>query len=181
MGEAVVALKRGRELRWILSCSPLGCCWLFAARQSVFLRLEAGRRRIIFSRQIQKICYVRAFRVAMSFKSSLILTAVIGLFFSTQVFPVTSPMEMTKGDCAKMVCAMGCCANKACCAAMEQHRTTQPIHGASRLDLSLAVVKLRDFAPLYFLPPVLRSFAFRDDAHAGHTPPLLAVTCIRLI
>jgi len=64
---------------------------------------------------------------------------------------------------------------------MEQHRTTQPIHGASRLDLSLAVVKLRDFAPLYFLPPVLRSFAFRDDAHAGHTPPLLAVTCIRLI
>jgi hypothetical protein len=115
------------------------------------------------------------------FAKSLILTLVISLFFSTQVFPVTSPAEMTNGACAKMECAMGCCANKACCAATEQHRAPRPIHGASRPDLQLATIKLRDFAPLYFLPPALRSFAIRDDARAGHTPPLLAVNCIRLI
>src|SRR5580658_2689462 len=114
-------------------------------------------------------------------KASLILTLVMSLFFSTQVFPVTSPAEMTKGDCAKMECAMGCCANKACCAAMEQHRAPKPMEGASRAGLQLAAIRLRDFAPLYFLPPALRSFAIRDDAHAGHAPPLLAVNCIRLI
>lgn len=114
-------------------------------------------------------------------KTSLILTIVMNLFFSTQVFPVTSPAEMARGECAKMECAMGCCANKACCAATEQHRTQQPIHGASHLDLQLAAVRFRDFAPIYFLPPAPRSFAIRDDALAGHTPPLLAANCIRLI
>ena len=114
-------------------------------------------------------------------KVSLILALAISLFFSTQVFPVTSPAEMTKGDCARMECAMGCCANKTCCAAMEQHRTQQPIHETSHPDLQLATITLRNFAPLYFLPPALRSFAIRDDAHAGHTPPPLAVNCIRLI
>jgi hypothetical protein len=64
---------------------------------------------------------------------------------------------------------------------MEQHRAPKPVHGTSRLDAQLAAVRLRDFVPLYFLPPALRSFAIRDDAHAGHAPPLLAVTCIRLI
>ena len=117
----------------------------------------------------------------MSAKAPLILALVASLFFSTQAFPFTSPLEMTKGDCAKMECAIGCCANKACCAAMQQHRAPQPIHGTPRLNLQLAAIGLRDFAPLYFLPPALRSFVIRDDAHAGHTPPPLAVNCIRLI
>jgi hypothetical protein len=115
-------------------------------------------------------------------KASLILTVVVGLFFSTQVFPVTFPLEMTRGNCAKMECTMGCCANKACCAAMQQHRTPQPIHRTtSRPDLQLATLKLRDVAPLYFLPPALGSLVVRDEAQAGHTPPPLAVNCIRLI
>jgi len=114
-------------------------------------------------------------------KAYLILILALGLFFSTQLFPVTSPVQMTKGDCAKMDCATGCCADKACCATMQQHRTPQPIHGTSRPDIQLAAIRLRDFAPLYFLPPALRSFVIRDDARAGHTPPLLAVNCIRLI
>jgi hypothetical protein len=114
-------------------------------------------------------------------KTSLILTLMVSMFFSTQVFPVASQVEMTKGVCANRDCAMGCCANKACCAAMEQHRTPQPAHGGSHQNLQLAAIRLRDSAPLYFLQPALRSFAIRDDAHAGHTPPLLAVTCIRLI
>jgi len=114
-------------------------------------------------------------------KAAVILALVISLFFSTQVFPVTSPVEMTKGDCAKMECRMGCCGNKACCAAMEQHRAPKPIHATACVDLQLATLGLRDFAPLYFLPPARPSFAIRDDACAGHTPPLLAVTCIRLI
>jgi len=80
-----------------------------------------------------------------------------------------------------MRCAMGCCANKACCDAMEQNRAPKPIHETSRADFQLAVIKFRDFAPLYFLPPRPPSFAFRDDADSGHTPPLLAVICIRLI
>ncbi|MGA3171988.1 MAG: hypothetical protein ABSE62_13355 [Chthoniobacteraceae bacterium] len=114
-------------------------------------------------------------------KASLILTLVVSLFFSTQVFPVASPAEMTRGDCAKTECAMGCCGNKACCAAMEQHRAPNPIHDSSRLDLQLAAIKLREFAPLYIFPPAPASFALRDDARPGHTPPLLAVICIRLI
>jgi hypothetical protein len=119
--------------------------------------------------------------IAMLAKTPLILALVASLFFSTQAFPFTSPVEIKKGDCAKMECAMGCCANKTCCAAMQQHRAQQPIHETSRLDLQLAAIGSRDFAPLYFLPPALRSFVIRDDARAGHTPPLLAVNCIRLI
>jgi hypothetical protein len=114
-------------------------------------------------------------------KLSLLLTLAVSLCFSTQVFPVTYPVEMTKGACAKTGCTMGCCSSKACCAAVEDHRTPKPIHETSRPDIQVAAVRLRDFAPLCFLPPAPASFAFRDDAQAGHTPPLLAVTCIRLI
>jgi len=114
-------------------------------------------------------------------KDTFILTLVTSLFLSTQVFPVTSPVEMTKVECAKMECTMGCCAKKVCCAAMEQHRAPKPIHETLRVDLQLAAVRLRDFTPVYFLPPALRSFVIRDDARARHTPPLLAVNCIRLI
>jgi hypothetical protein len=113
-------------------------------------------------------------------KVSLILALVAGLFFSTQVFPFTSPAEMAQGRCAKTGCVMGCCGNKACCDAMEQHRVPQPIQGKPYLDL-VGMVGRCDFATLYFLPPPRRSFAIRDDAHGRHTPPLVAVTCIRLI
>lgn len=134
-----------------------------------------------FGRQRKKNCYIPQFGTAMRTRSTLILTLAMSLVFSTQVFPVTSPVEMTKGDCAKMECRMGCCGNKACCAAMEQHRAPKPIHATARVDLQLLTLRLRDFAPLYFLPPARPSFAIRDDACAGRTPPLLAVTCIRLI
>jgi len=114
-------------------------------------------------------------------KASLIFTLVVSLFFSTQVFPLMAPVEVAKGDCAKMECTMGCCANKACCAAMQEHRAPKPIQRTPRSDLQVGTIGLRTFALLYFLPPPLRSFAIRDDGHGRHTPPLLAVNCIRLI
>ena len=131
--------------------------------------------------QTVKSCYVPRSGIAMFAKASLILTLVMSLFFSTQVFPVTFPAEMTKGDCAKMQCATGCCANNACCAAMEQHRAPLPLRGTPRADFQLGAVRLLNIAPLYFLPPALPSFVLRDDAHAWHKPPLLAVICVRLI
>jgi len=114
-------------------------------------------------------------------KTSLILTLVLGLLFTAVARSLVQPVEMSKGDCAKMECVTGCCSDKACCAAMQQQRAPQPIQGTPRSDLQLAPIGLRDLAPLYFLPPALRSFVIRDDAHAWHTPPLLAVICVRLI
>ncbi len=115
-------------------------------------------------------------------KAALILTLVMSLCFSTQVSALKCPAGIAGAECAKMECSMGCCcANKACCAAMRQNRLPQPIQRTSAPDFQIAAMKLRDVATLYFLPPAMQSFAIRHDARAGHTPPLLAVNCIRLI
>jgi hypothetical protein len=118
---------------------------------------------------------------AKATKATLILTLIAGLFYSTLAAPVTAPSDAPRGACAKMQCTMGCCANKACCAAMEQRRAPEPAHATPRPDLQVAAARLTYFAPLYFAPPASPSIALRDDGHGRPTPPLLAVICVRLI
>jgi hypothetical protein len=55
------------------------------------------------------------------------------------------------------------------------------MRGQTNTDLEAATMRPLNLDSLYFLPPAPRAFAIRDDAQAGHTPPLLAVNCIRLI
>ena len=118
----------------------------------------------------------------MSAKATLSLALALSLFFSTQVYPVTAaPVGTTQGKCAKMACTMGCCKNKACCAAAEEHRAPQPVRGQTNTDLDVAAMRPLNLEPFYFLPPAARSIAIRDDAQTGHAPPQLALNCIRLI
>lgn len=120
---------------------------------------------------------------AMSARTFLILTLVASLLFSPQARSAApAPLEEKMPGCAMMNCVTGCCAQMACCvrSAQDQRRPEQA-PAPQRVNLELAVLSLRTFSLLYLFPPTERSFVIRDEPHAAHALPTLAVTCIRLI
>ena len=116
-------------------------------------------------------------------KTPLVLTLLVSLLFATQAQRVTLPVEMKPdGVCAKMQCATGCCANKACCKVTEQQKSPQtPTSAPQYAHVQLAALELRAYTILLIPPAPRRSSVILDEASTAHTLPPLAVNCIRLI
>ena len=120
---------------------------------------------------------------AMSARTFLILTLVASLLFGPQVRSAAPmPVEKKMPGCAMMNCVSGCCAEMACCVRSAQdRRRPEQTPASQRVNLESAVLSLRTFSLLNLLPPTERPFVIRDEPHAAHALPTLAVTCIRLI
>jgi hypothetical protein len=116
-------------------------------------------------------------------KTLLVLTLVLSLLFVTQAQPWAMPIEMKPGGgCAGMQCALGCCANVACCKAVEQQKAPRtPISAPRSADIPLATIGLRVVALLFIPPARERPFVVSDEAGASHILSPLALNCIRLI
>ena len=110
---------------------------------------------------------------------SLAMTAVV----------VTAPLGLAGRSCilssapAQAACKPRCCANKTCCATSNQHKSTstQPLAKAdSNYKVSATCVAL-----LSAVPPSSESgaqaYLFSNAGSDAHSPPKLALICIRLI
>jgi len=117
-------------------------------------------------------------------RTSLILALILGLLFATQARPVVMPVEMKQGGgCAAMQCARGCCANTACCSAIEQKQAPQTPAPPQQYhqDMQLVALELRAFTLVLTPPASRRPVVIHDDIWTAHSLPPLAASCIRLI
>jgi len=101
----------------------------------------------------------------------------------------TAPVGLASRSCilssapAQQGCKSGCCANKTCCATSAEHKAspTQPLAkadssyklNATSVALPTAVSPSREFGAERFL--------LSNAASGAHSPPTLALICIRLI
>ena len=101
----------------------------------------------------------------------------------------TAPMGLTARSCvvssapAQQACKPGSCANKTCCATSSEHKSTQTHQLAkadSGYDVNAAFVASAVTVPL---SPESASQQFLpfNAVPGGHSPPTLALICIRLI
>jgi len=101
----------------------------------------------------------------------------------------TGPVALNARSCIlssapeQKTCKPGCCANKTCCATAKAHKatSTQPLAKAdSSYNLnatSVAVATAASPSPEFST----QRFALSNAASGGHSPPTLALICIRLI
>jgi hypothetical protein len=101
---------------------------------------------------------------------------------------VTAPVSLTTRSCilssapAQQACKPGCCANKTCCATSSHHKSnpSQPLtKGDSSYKVNATSVAL------HVVPPSPESgaqqFQVFNAEYRAHSPPTLALICIRLI
>jgi hypothetical protein len=101
---------------------------------------------------------------------------------------IEAPVSLPARSCilssapVQQSCKPACCANKTCCATSNQHKSTpsQPLtKGDSSYKVNATPVAL------LVVPPSLESgaqhFVFSTAASGAHSPPTLALICIRLI
>jgi hypothetical protein len=110
------------------------------------------------------------------------VSVIIGaaLFLGTIRLPA-APCVLTNAPSEK-ACTMGCCAYKSCCET-SQHRTglpTKPLAKSSSNQQNIAA------APAIVIAAIFRnlttdSFVFSSAVCHAHSPPPLALICIRLI
>ena len=102
---------------------------------------------------------------------------------------VTAPVGLASRSCiltsapVQQACKPACCANKTCCATSNQHKsnTTQPLAksdssyqvNATSTALPTAVLPIQEFG--------VELFPHCSEAYDAHSPPTLALICIRLI
>ncbi|PYI58820.1 MAG: hypothetical protein DMC59_07500 [Verrucomicrobia bacterium] len=112
---------------------------------------------------------------------------IISLAMASALF--TAPVGLASRSCilssapAQQGCKSGCCANKTCCATSAEHKAspTQPLAkadssyklNATWVSLPSAVSPSREFGAQHFV--------FSIAACGAHSPPTLALICIRLI
>jgi hypothetical protein len=101
----------------------------------------------------------------------------------------TGPVALNARSCIlssapeQKACKPGCCANKTCCATSKAHKatSTQPlakVHSSYNLNAtSVAVATAVSPSPEFGT----QRFALSNAASGGHSPPTLALLCIRLI
>ena len=101
---------------------------------------------------------------------------------------VTAPVSLTARSCilssapAQQACKPACCANKTCCATSSEHKST-PSQPLTKGDSSYKVNATPVALPI--VPPSPESGAQQIPAFnakcSAHSPPTLALICIRLI
>ena len=79
-------------------------------------------------------------------------------------------------------CQPGCCANKACCATSHQ-RTGPPVQPLAKLSSDQQNVATIPATIVFALPvqAATESRVLSSAERMAHSPPLLSLTCIRLI
>src|SRR5437660_12453318 len=101
---------------------------------------------------------------------------------------LVAPVSISARSCillnaaAEKACQPGCCANKTCCATSPQNTApaSQPLAKSASDQQNL--VGLSSQGGLALLSPVaIASSFFSHEDSAAHSPPRLALTCIRLI
>ncbi len=101
---------------------------------------------------------------------------------------VTAPVNLTARSCIlssapiQQACKPGCCANKTCCATSSEHKST-PSQPLTKADSSYKVNATPIALPVVLPSPEagaqqIPSFNAKCSAHS---PPTLALICIRLI
>jgi hypothetical protein len=101
---------------------------------------------------------------------------------------ITAPGSVTARSCilssapVQQACKPGCCANKACCATSNEHKSTssQPLTKAdSNYQVNTTAVAL----PVVLPSPEsgAQQFSVSHAASSAHSPPTFALICIRLI
>jgi hypothetical protein len=101
---------------------------------------------------------------------------------------IAAPVSLPARSCilssapVQQACKPACCANKTCCATSSQHKSTpsQPLtKGDSSYKVNATPVAL------LVIPPSLESgaqqFPVSNVDSTAHSPPTLALICIRLI
>ncbi|EDY19527.1 hypothetical protein CfE428DRAFT_2703 [Chthoniobacter flavus Ellin428] len=114
----------------------------------------------------------------------LILALIVSLLFVTQAQPIGMPVEMKQGGmCAGMQCARGCCANKTCCATVEQKQApeTPAPSQSQQQDVQFVALELRAYTFLLPPPAPRCPVVIHDEIWTAHALPPLAASCIRLI
>ncbi len=107
---------------------------------------------------------------------------ILALVLSPLALPAADSRAVKMPSCVAMVCVKPCCAGMVCCVTQPQRESPPeqapaPVRGG----VESADIAAQTFPFLYALPAPQRRFVIRDEAHAAHTLPPLAATCIRLI
>ena len=126
-------------------------------------------------------------RSNLCYTKSMLSRIIISLATAAALF--TAPAGLTARSCMlssapeQKTCQPGCCANKTCCATSKAHKatSTQPLVkpdssyklNATCVGLVPAVLPSREFGAQQFL--------LTNAASSAHSPPTLALICIRLI
>jgi len=100
----------------------------------------------------------------------------------------TAPVSFAARSCilssapVQKACKPACCANKTCCATSSEHKST-PSNPLTKADSSYKVNATSIALPV--VPPSPESgaqrFAVSNTGTSAHSPPTLALICIRLI
>src|SRR5262249_9227111 len=100
----------------------------------------------------------------------------------------TAPMSLAARSCIlssapeQQACKPGSCANKTCCATSSEHTST-PSHPLTKADSSYKV-NATSIALLFVAPSPesgAQRFTVSNNESSAHSPPTLALICIRLI
>ena len=102
---------------------------------------------------------------------------------------VAAPMASAARSCilsstpAEQACKPACCANKTCCVTANEHKST-PKQPLGKADSNYKVSATSVALPLAMSPwseSGAQTFPRSNAAFAAHSPPTLALICIRLI
>ena len=113
-------------------------------------------------------------------KISISVMLGVGLLLGTIRLPA-APCILTNAP-AEKACTMGCCVYKSCCET-SQHRTglpKQPLTKSSSNQQNIAALPAIVMAPLS-IDTATNLFVFSGAVCSAHSPPPLALICIRLI
>ena len=119
--------------------------------------------------------------------NSMLSRVIISLAMTAAL--LAAPVGLSARSCilssapAQQGCKPRCCANKTCCATSKEHKSN-PSHPLGKADSNYKVSATCIAVPSALLPSsesVAQLFARCTAAFNAHSPPTLALICIRLI